>query len=102
MKKYRVFLLPSAYEDIKQARQWYRQHNTDLPKKFKQRIQETIERICNAPFAYAARYKDVRLAHLATFPYAVHFLVDETNCTVVILAIHHTAISPDKWPERLK
>lgn len=102
MKEYKIRLLPSAYEDIKQARQWYSQHSARLPKQFTQQLRSSIEKIQTAPFAYAVRYKDVHIANLKTFPYAVHFIVDVQNGIVVILAIHHTAISPAVWRKRLK
>jgi len=99
MKHYKIRLLPSAYNDLKQARSWYRQHNPVLPKRLSQQINISIERIGENPFAHAIRYKEVRIANINIFPYAVHYLIDEH--IVIIVAIHHTAISPEKWNERL-
>jgi hypothetical protein len=39
-----------------------------------------------------------RIAHVAIFPYAIHYFIK--NNTIIIIAIHHTAINPDKWLKR--
>lgn len=57
-----------------------------------------MQKIQSLPAAYAVRYKDVRIANLAVFPYAVHFIIDAD--TIIVLAVHHTAINPQKWIER--
>jgi hypothetical protein len=100
MKEYKARLLPAAYNDLQEARSWYQQINTELPKQFSHQLQITITKIRALPTAHAVRYKQVRIANLPVFPYAVHFLI-ETDF-VIILAIHHTAIDPDKWKKRLQ
>lgn len=100
MKRYRARLLPSAYNDIRTARSWYRQHNKDLPKRFTLEVTAAIERVCTHPFAYAVRYNEVHIANLNIFPYAVHYLVEEATNSIMIIAVHHTAISPAKWEKR--
>lgn len=99
MKRYKVRILPSAYNDLRQARSWYRQHNSDLPKRFSQQVTITVSRIKETPLAYAVRYKDVHIANVNIFPYAVHYII--FGETILIIAIHHTALSPAKWYERL-
>jgi len=99
MKQYKVRLLPSAYDDLKHAREWYRQHNPLLPKRLTQQVNLSVARIRETPFAHAIRYKEVRVVNINVFPYAIHYLL--TDNTVVIIAIHHTAISPEKWIDRL-
>jgi plasmid stabilization system protein ParE len=102
MRRYKIRLLPSANDDLKNARNWYKQHNALLPGKFKQQVQDGIERIKVNPYAFAVRYKNVHIAKLNIFPYAIHYLVNEEAETVIVLAIHHTALSPEKWQNRLK
>jgi plasmid stabilization system protein ParE len=99
MRRYRVRILPSAYNDLSEARNWYRQHNPDLPKRFLTQVNLSIDRIRQSPYAYAIRYKQVHIANVNIFPYAIHYLITEE--TIVVIAIHHSAMSPDKWYERL-
>ena len=39
------------------------------------------------PTAYNVRHKNVRIAHPKTFPYNIHFYIDEKTKTVVIIGI---------------
>lgn len=100
MKRYKVNLIPAAYNDLSEARAWYRKINPELPKRLHQHVKITMEQIRSLPTAHAIRYNNVRIANIAVFPYAVHFIIINSN-TVVVLAVHHTAINPDKWLNRL-
>lgn len=100
MKLYKVHLIPAAYNDLNDARVWYRKINPELPKKLNRHVKMAMKRIRSLPTAYTIRYHNVRIANIPIFPYAIHFIIEAPN-TVVILAIHHTAIDPDKWLKRV-
>lgn len=95
MKQYKIRVIPAAYNDMKEARAWYRSKNPQLPKRFSQQVKITMEQIRSWPTAHAVRYKDVRIANVAVFPYAVHFIIEAD--TIIVLAVHHSAIDPGKW-----
>jgi len=99
MKRYKIHLIPAARNDMKEARAWYRSKNPQLPKRFSQQVKITMGQIRSWPTAHAVRYKDVRIANVAVFPYAVHFIIEAD--TVIVLAVHPTAIDPNKWALRL-
>jgi hypothetical protein len=46
------------------------------------------------PSAYSPRYKNVRIAHPKTFPYNIHFYIDEANEIVVFTAIVYNGRDP--------
>lgn len=98
MKQYKVKIIPAAYDDMKEARAWYKSKSQALPKRFTQQVKITMQQVKALPTAYAVRYKNVRIANVPVFPYAVHFII-QTN-TIIILAVHHTAINPKKWNYR--
>jgi hypothetical protein len=100
MKRYKVHLISAAYHDLNDARNWYRKINPELPKKLNQQVKLSVERIRSLPTAYATRYHNVRIANIAVFPYAIHFIIEAPD-TIIIIAVHHTAINPDKWLKRL-
>lgn len=102
MNKYRVLILPEATDDLKQAKKWYRQHNAELPKRFIKEVKNTINRIRLTPFANAIRYQNVHVGIVPIFPYCIHYIVEEDEKTLVVLAIHHTSMSPENWQKRLK
>ena len=99
MNRRKVKIIPAAYADLKEARDWYREQQADLPKRFTLQVKVTIERLRTLPVSNAIRYKGVRIANIPVFPYAIHYLLE--NEKIIILAIHHTAINPSGWEERL-
>jgi hypothetical protein len=98
MGYYNITILPSAHQDMREARAWYRQHTEDLPKRLMQQIRLGIAKIRATPFAYAIRYQEVHIANINIFPYAIHYLIVED--TVVVIGVFHTAINPEKWKYR--
>jgi len=99
MKRYKIRVIPAAYSDMKEAREWYRKINPELTKRFNQQLKITMEQIRSLPTGHAIRYNDARIANLAVFPYAVHYIIEADN--LIVLAVHHTAIDPEKWRKRL-
>jgi hypothetical protein len=97
MRKHFVRILPSAKKDTYEARKWYRQYNEELSVRFKEELRLTVEALKLRPPVHAIRYKHVRFAQLPTFPYAVHYFIDEVAFTVNIIAVVHTAINPLRW-----
>ena len=100
MKRYKVHLIPAAYNDLNDARAWYRKISPELPKRLNHHVKIEMEQIRTLPTAHAIRYHNVRIANISVFPYAIHFILESSN-TVVVIAVHHTAINPDKWLKRL-
>ena len=94
MRRYKVRILPSAQNDLVLARNWYKQHNPGLPKRFIQQVNLSVERIREAPFVYAVRYEGVRIANINIFPYAIHYFIDELTSVVVIISLFHLHRKP--------
>ena len=84
--KYKCYIIPPARDDFRLAREWYRQLKVKgLSNRFNQSVKDTITRICLNPYAFAIRYKNLRIAHTEIFPYALHFYID--NNSIVITSI---------------
>jgi mRNA-degrading endonuclease RelE of RelBE toxin-antitoxin system len=86
---YKAFFLTEVQNDIFWAKQWYSEQQKNLDTKFVIAIKETLESIIKMPSAYAVRYRNVRIAHTKTFPYNIHFYIDEPKTQVVIIGIIH-------------
>ena len=99
MKRYKIYLTPEARNDLKEARAWYRKKNPSLPKRFMQQVKITLDNLSTLPTTHTVRYKEVRFAQVAVFPYAIHYLVEDGD--INIIAVRHTAINPEKWTDRL-
>lgn len=83
---YEYYILPAAREEYRLAREWYNQQNArGLGFRFAQSVKDCINRIQANPLEFAVRYRNVRIAHTAKFPYALHFYPEEKR--IVITAI---------------
>jgi|SRR5690554_1304356 mRNA-degrading endonuclease RelE of RelBE toxin-antitoxin system len=98
--KYTAFYLDEVKNDLLSAKQWYPQQKEGLDERFVLAVKQVISNIIKMPFAYAVRYKNVRIAHTKVFPYNIHFYIDEANHQVIIIGIVHNkrgdAVSLDR------
>ena len=86
---YRTFYLDEVENDITVAKQWYAEQQKGLEVRFVAAVKDALSNILKMPTAYAVRYRNVRIAHTKTFPYNVHFYIDEAKKQVVIIGIVH-------------
>lgn len=97
---YKAVILPLAKEDIRSAAQWYNKQQKGLGKRFTKEIRKKVAYICRNPENIVTRYRDVKTAIVAVFPYMIHFIVDEDSKTVIISAVFAMAQSPKHWEHR--
>ncbi len=90
---------PEVKTDIQEAIDWYNNHQKGLGKRFNREIASTFKVIRSTPF-FQVRYDDTRCLPLNSFPYMVHFTVDERLKTVIIKAVFHTSRNPQNWNKR--
>ena len=86
---YNLIYFDQVIDDVKAAKIWYKDQQNGLEIKFSLAIELAINQIINMPTSYAPRYKNVRIAHPKTFPYNIHFYIDDVAKTVVLTAIVH-------------
>jgi mRNA-degrading endonuclease RelE of RelBE toxin-antitoxin system len=86
---YNFYYLDEVQNDITSAKQWYAERQTGLDIRFSTAVKEALEKILRMPLAYSVRYRNVRIAHTKTFPYNIHFYVDEDKSLVVFIGIVH-------------
>ena len=79
MKKYKLVVTGIAKKDAKSARKWYREQQIGLDKRFTADMNDTLRRIVRTPTAYAIRYRSNRQANFDTFPYIIHFVIEENT-----------------------
>ena len=84
---YQVIYLDEARQDIREAKAWYRAQREGLQKYFAREVIQAIERLKQTPTAYAIRYKNFRVIHTRTFPYGIHFYINDLLEQIVITAI---------------
>jgi len=85
--RYKVINRPFVRQDIQEAIDYYKNISPELAAKFLSRIREAVRYIRQNPFGDDVMYKNVRMCRLKQFPYHIHYLVEEQNETIVILAV---------------
>jgi len=94
---YKTVILPLAKSDIREAAIWYNKKQPGLGKRFTKEVRETILFVRRNPKAYSVRHSNIRTAVLSIFPFMIHYIISETDKTIIILAVLHTSRNPDVW-----
>ncbi len=97
---YQVLFFDEVLLDVRKARAWYKEKSEGLELRFSMAVQNAIQKIIKMPNAYSIRYKNIRIIHTKTFPYNIHFYVDESIKAVVITAIVHKKRNPETIQNR--
>lgn len=83
-------------KDIIEAKNWYKEKQEGLDRRFSEAIKAAIEKIKNNPHAYAVRFNNLRVIAPKIFPYRVFYFIDETERKIVIVAVLHNKRNPDR------
>jgi plasmid stabilization system protein ParE len=86
---YKVLYLDEVKNDIIVAKQWYAEQQEGLEIRFASAVKEALSIILKMPLAFTVRYRNVRIAHTKTFPYNIHYYIDEIKTQIVIIGIVH-------------
>ena len=99
---YDVLFHRIAANEYLKARRWYAQEGGDrLADRFRDKVDEAVERIARNPEAGAAFRKSYRWVRLHRFPYLLYYhILDDSR--VMILAVAHAARRPAYWLRRAK
>lgn len=87
-------------QDLKEAAFWYENAKKGLGLLFLKKINQKVNQIAKNPLAYQIRYANIRVAFTSTFPYGIHYVYNEFENRVIILAVFHTAVNPNTWKDR--
>ena len=83
---FKIVLIPSAREELEDAIEYYFKIYNSLSLKFYNEFDDFINVLETNPF-FEKKYSNVRSGQLKSFPYCVHFIVDEEKLLVSIIAI---------------
>lgn len=100
--EYKLKLLPIVYQDIRKVKKWYLEINTALGDDFKLKVNEELDYIKRYPKHYQKKYKELRQAMVARFPYTVYYLIEEELKIVVVIGVLAQKQSFDRIKHRLK
>jgi hypothetical protein len=93
--EWKIEMDEDAYREIEDAADYYFQKNPALADRIGSEISKALRSISINPF-FAIRYGNIRCLPLRSFPYMIHFKVDQNTKTVSVLGCIHTSLDPDK------
>lgn len=97
---FKVVILSPSKEDISKAACWYNSKQKGLGKRFIAQIRSKVLFIQENPEAVAILYDETRCAVLKTFPFIIHYIIGSSQKKVIISAVFHTSLNPEKWNKR--
>lgn len=97
---YKSIILPLANKDIQNSAFWYEQRQKGLGKRFTTEVRVKIHFIQEQPESFNVKYDNTRIAVLTTFPFRIHYLVDDNEKIIIISAVFHTSRNPKIWKNR--
>jgi plasmid stabilization system protein ParE len=97
---YTVLNVDGVRSDIIDAIEYYSTINPVLAKQFIMRVREAKNYLSASPLVFEIKYKEVRTLLLKQFPYHIHYIVDESNEQVIVLAIIHAYKNPRDYSIR--
>ena len=95
-----MIILPLAKEDLKEAKVWYENKLKGLGKRFLSEVDKKINFIKINPIASNIRYDEIHTTVLDVFPFMIHYTVNTDKETIIIIAVLHTSLDPNKWQSR--
>ncbi|MEK7783580.1 MAG: type II toxin-antitoxin system RelE/ParE family toxin [Candidatus Binatota bacterium] len=90
---------PEALEEYQEAALYYAEHDPGLALRFVEAVEETIQRILEAPTRWRILDEDVRRCLTRVFPYGVLYTVEPDF--VLIVAVMHCSREPGYWKQRV-
>lgn len=91
---------PAVQADIINAIGYYKSISSKLAKQFLFRIREAKIYIGRSPSAFEVKYKNVRTLLLKQFPFHIHYIIDDGQKQIIILAIVHAYRNPADYSAR--
>jgi plasmid stabilization system protein ParE len=91
---------PTVKLDIVEATDYYKDISPPLAKQFLSRVREAKAHIALTPHGFQIKYNNVRTLLLKQFPYHIHYLIDDTQKKIIILAVIHAYKNPHDYSNR--
>jgi len=90
---------PEALEEYEEAALYYAERDPGLGLRFIEAVEQTIQRILEAPNRWRVIDEDVRRCLTRVFPYAVLYTLEPDF--ILIVAVMHCSREPGYWKQRV-
>lgn len=98
---YRIELTSFAELDIQESIQWYNDASNGLGNNFYKNVKSTISLIQRNPNHFPVRYKNIHTVLIKKFPFMIHYQINETVKSIIVIGVIHTSRNPKMWGERI-
>ena len=95
-----ISIAGAAEDDIREAFLWYEDQKDNLGSLFENYVSKAVSSIQNNPLKTQIRYGHTRIFFMKKFPYGIHFRVNETKKSILIVAGFHTSKDSENWMQR--
>ena len=94
MNEFKLLFSTKALLDLDEARLWYHLQQKGLGKRLITDVTNVIASIKRNPYFASVKFENIRTAACKTFPYAIHYEIDEANNIIRIVSIFHFSRKP--------
>ncbi len=91
---------PEALEEYREAAVHYSERDPGLALRFIEAVEETIQKILEAPTRWRVIDEDVRRCLTRIFPYGVLYTLEQDF--ILIVAVMHCSREPGYWKQRVE
>jgi len=90
---------PEALDEYESAASYYAERDPELQRRFIESIENSIERILEAPARWRVIDEDVRRCLAQVFPYGILYTIEADF--ILIVAVMHFSREPGYWKQRI-
>ena len=94
---YELIVRNRAEKEFEKVMYEYKLISKDVSSRFFIELENALNRITKNPKAFQIRYKNMRMIHLPTFPFSLHFKINLTKKTVRVFALSPSKSNPVNW-----
>ena len=98
-RKFKVVISPLLTEDLQKIVNYYKEvtKNHKIGRKFLRETKRKILLLETNALQYEVKYHSVRCVKINSFPYRIHFIVDELEKSVYVMGVFGTSELPRNW-----
>jgi hypothetical protein len=94
MKRYKVLFSSGALTDLQEACTWYNLQQKGLGARLITDVKNVIATVKQNPHFASIKFANIRTSACKTFPYAIHYEIDEENNLIRVVSIFHFSRRP--------
>ena len=99
---YKILFASEIKSDLQESIDWYNEKQMGLGARFLNEVKKQLNYIKRNPRAIVIRYDNIRCSKVKTFPYLIHFTIEEDIKTIKVIAVFNTNRNPSTWIERVR